>query len=112
MASSSTNNNEKKKGSDDGDTKNGAQPEHTASLHELILNKRTGKYELIDQMSFWAKHLRRQEENRHLTQTEILELSMSEVLSGKVCGKEIEKLMAGESAKAKKKGVAQPPADK
>lgn len=75
------------------------------SLQELILNKRTGKYEVIDRMSFWAKHLRKLEEHRHLTQTEILDLAISEVLSGKIDGEELDKLMDGD-AKAKKKETA------
>lgn len=81
---------------------NGAPPKQ-AGLQELILNKRTGKYEVIDQMSFWAKQLRKQEEHRHLTQTEILDLSICEVLSGKVSKEELDNLMAKGEASAKKK---------
>lgn len=79
------------------------------SLQELILNKRTGKYEVIEQMSFWAKHLRKMEEHRHLTQTEILELAMQEILSGRVSAEDVDKMMAGDAAKAKKEAVEKTP---
>ncbi|MFH2202904.1 MAG: hypothetical protein ABIJ96_07305 [Elusimicrobiota bacterium] len=90
----------------DGGKGNGTPDAAPKPLHELILNKRTGKYECIDRMSFWAKQLRKKEENRHLTQTEILELSISEVLSGKVDGAELDKLMRGEATKVKKPAPA------
>jgi len=45
-------------------------------------------------MSFWAKELRKLEEHRHLTQTEILELAMHQVLSGKVSDDDLVKKMA------------------
>jgi len=61
------------------------------TLEELVLSKLTGKYQVVDSISNWAKHLRQQEEHRHLTQTEVVELAMREVLSGKVSDKEIAK---------------------
>jgi len=101
---------ESKKSKKNSDDSNGAETRER-SLQELILNKRTGKYEVIDQMSFWAKHLRSMEEHRHLTQTEILDLAISQVLSGKADPEEITKLMAGD-AKAKKKEAAEKSAKK
>lgn len=70
------------------------EPAPVKSVEELILERQTGKYEIVEKISFWAKHLRAQESLRHLNQTEILELAMSEVLSEKVSIAEIVKKMA------------------
>ena len=71
------------------------------TLEELVLNKKSGKYPIVPLISYWAKELRKQEEHRHLTQNEILELAMTEVLGGKVSEKELAKgLAAAEKANA------------
>ena len=70
------------------------EPVPVKSVEELILERQTGKYEIVEKISFWAKHLRAQEALRHLSQSDILELAMSEVLSGKVSEAEIVKMMA------------------
>ena len=82
-------------------------------LSKLVLDRKFGKYEIVDRISHWAKELRRMEEHRHLTQTEILELAMSEVLSGKVSEdmleKELKKVLANGAAKKNdKKSVKKP----
>lgn len=80
------------------------QPEEAPLLEQLVLDRKFGKYKIVDRISYWAKELRKLEEHRHLTQTEILELAMTEVLSGKVDEDEIEKkVMAAVSANGAKK---------
>ncbi|MFH1724111.1 MAG: hypothetical protein ABII00_05750 [Elusimicrobiota bacterium] len=64
------------------------------TLEQMILDKTSGKYQVIEIISFWAKQLRTQEEHRHLTQAEILELAMSDVLGGKVSEDELRKKLA------------------
>lgn len=64
------------------------------SLDQLVLDKKEGKYRVVELVSFWAKTLRAKEEHRHLTQNEVLELALTQVLSGDVSEKEVEKLMA------------------
>ncbi len=89
---------------DEKDEKDEKEPEEAPSLEELVLNRKTGKYKIVDRISYWAKELRKLEEHRHLTQTEILELAMTEVLSGKVDEDELEKkVMAAVSANGAKK---------
>ena len=61
------------------------------SLDELVLNKKEGKYRVVELASFWAKTLRAKEEHRHLTQNEVLELALTQVLSGAISEKEVEK---------------------
>lgn len=61
------------------------------SVDQLVLDKKEGKYRVVELVSFWAKTLKGKEEHRHLTQNEILELALHQVLSGEVSEKEIEK---------------------
>lgn len=68
-------------------------PEVEKPLEELILNKTHGKYQAVELIAFHAKFLRTQEDLRHLTPTELLELAMREVLSGKVDEAELMKKM-------------------
>ncbi|TBR23448.1 hypothetical protein EPO15_06005 [bacterium] len=64
------------------------------SLDQMVLDKKEGKYRVVELVSFWAKSLRAKEEHRHLTQNEVLELALTQVLSGEVSEKEVEKLKA------------------
>ena len=85
-----------KKKSKQGD---GRKPPPDASLDQLVLDKKSGKYGLVSLITYWARELRKREEHRHLTQNEILELAMKEVLAGKVSEKDLlSKMLAGESA--------------
>lgn len=71
------------------------------SLEEMILNFPKGKYSAIPLASLWAKELRKREENRHLTSSEILDLALKDVLSGSVDWKHLKKAAAennGDSA--------------
>lgn len=70
------------------------------SLEEMILNFPKGKYSAIPLASLWAKELRKREENRHLTSSEILDLSLKDVLSGAVDWKHLKKAAAESSADA------------
>lgn len=74
------------------------QPAKEPSLEELILNFPTGKYTAIPLAATWAKVLRKREENRHLTQTEVLDLALKDVLNGTIGFKEIKKALAAASA--------------
>lgn len=64
------------------------------TLEELILNFTVGKYTAIPMASIWAKELRRRDEFRHLTSTEILEMALRQVLEGTVGWKELKKVVA------------------
>lgn len=83
----------KKKGKDE---EEGVE-EQSAPLEQLILDKEKGKYQAVDLISEWAKELRKLEEHRHLTQAEIIDLAMSDVLSGRIGEKEIRKRQAASS---------------
>ncbi len=74
-------------------------PQEPKPIEEMILNYQGEKYLAIPLAALWAKVLRRKEENRHLTQNEVLELALREILSGAVDWKEVQK-SAAEAAKA------------
>jgi hypothetical protein len=97
---------QKKKETEEKTSSNGHQ-----SLSQLVLDRKVGKYKMIERISYWAKELRKQEEHRHLTQTEILELAMSEVLSGKVNEEDLDKkikLAAATNGAVKKEADKKP----
>lgn len=83
------------------------------SLEQRVLDKKEGKYRVVELAAFWAKSLRGREEHRHLTQNELLELALEQVLSGEVSEKEVEKAkraapptpVAEEDGKPKKKAL-------
>lgn len=66
----------------------------TKSVDELILDYGVGKYSAIPLTAIWAKELRRREEHRHLTSNEILELALTDVLSGDIGWKDVKKAYA------------------
>lgn len=81
------------------------------TLEELILDKPSGKYEVVELIAFWAKQLRQKEEHRHLTQMEVLERAMHEILSGEVSEKEVAKKMASAApmnGKGKEEAASKP----
>ncbi len=55
-----------------------------ASLQELVLDYKGARYKVVSVAAAWARVLRRQEENRHLTPNEILQRALRDVLSGSV----------------------------
>ena len=59
------------------------------SLEELILNKGDGKYGLIPLASQYALVLRRRDEHRHLTQPEILDIALRQLLEGQVTEEQV-----------------------
>ncbi|MBI3549854.1 MAG: hypothetical protein HY078_12520 [Elusimicrobia bacterium] len=63
-------------------------------LEQLILDRSHGKYALVPMASVWALELRRQEEHRHLTQIEILDMALRDLLTGKVSAEQVEKAAA------------------
>ena len=63
-------------------------------IDQLVLDKKDGKYRVVELVSFHAKALRAKEEHRHLTQNEVLELALTQVLSGEVLEKDLEKARA------------------
>lgn len=66
----------------------------TATLEQLILDRKVGKYASIPLISFWAKELRRREENRHLTLAEILDAAITDVFGGKVSEEDLAEKLA------------------
>ena len=74
--------------------------EQPKSLEEMILNFPKGKYSAIPLASLWAKELRKREENRHLTSSEILDLALKDVLSGSVDWKHLKKAAAESNGEA------------
>ena len=74
------------------------------SVEELILNCEKNKYSAIPLAALWANELRRKEENRHLTQVELLDLAISDVLTGVVDWKDLKKA-AKTAGKAAADGV-------
>jgi hypothetical protein len=55
-----------------------------ATLQELVLDYKGARYKVVPVAAAWARVLRRQEENRHLTPNEILQRALRDVLSGAV----------------------------
>ena len=77
------------------------------NLEKLILDRKEGKYAIVALISFWAKELCKLEENRHLTQTDLLEKAMAEVLGGHVAIEALEKrMMEGVAPEAKGDALA------
>ena len=66
-------------------------------LDYLVLDYQKSKYDAIPLAAEWSKILRRKEENRHLTPSEILDLAMRDVLSGRITWKDAYKTPASES---------------
>ncbi len=64
------------------------------NLEQMVLDKRSGKYEVVARIAFWAKELRKLEEHRHLTQNDLLERAMEDVLGGRVSEGELIKRIA------------------
>ena len=60
----------------------------------MILNFPAGKYSAIPLAALWAKVLRRKEEHRHLTQNEILDLALKDVLGGEITWRDAKKFAA------------------
>lgn len=58
-------------------------------LEQMILDQPTGKYALVSLATSWALDLRRREEYRHLTQVEILDLAIKDLLSGRVTPEQV-----------------------
>lgn len=54
------------------------------SIEQLILDQGDGKYGLVPLASTWALILRRRDENRHLTQPELLDLALRQLLTGEI----------------------------
>lgn len=65
---------------------------------ELILNYPEGKYDAIPLAAAWAKILRGREENRHLTQSELLDVAIRDVLSGEIVWKDVQKALKNKEA--------------
>ncbi|MBI4386590.1 MAG: hypothetical protein HY551_04350 [Elusimicrobia bacterium] len=61
------------------------------SVEQLVLDQMVGKYDLVPLASVWALELRRREENRHLSQPEILDLALRDILTGQIAPEEIRK---------------------
>lgn len=61
-----------------------AAPAEEKGLEQLMLDQLTGKYPLVPLASIWALELRRREENKHLSQSEILDMALNDLLRGKV----------------------------
>lgn len=77
------------------ETKSAKSPgEVEANLDYLILDYPKSKYEAIPLAAEWVKALRRREENRHLTPSELLDLAMRDVLSGRISWKDVNQTSA------------------
>ena len=58
-------------------------------LQQLILDKAKEKYLIVPLAAEWAKELKKTEEFRHMTQNEILDMSLVDVITGKVTWKKL-----------------------
>lgn len=94
MAKKAESANKNGKDSSDKSSKKTEEKPVEKTLEELILNFSVGKYTAIPMASIWAKELRRRDEFRHLTSTEILEMALRQVLEGTVGWKELKKVVA------------------
>ena len=63
-------------------------------LEELILDKAKEKYLLVPLAAEWAKELKKSEEWRHMTQNEILDKSLEDVISGSITWEKLKKMAA------------------
>lgn len=73
------------------------QGEAIVPLDYLVLDYQKSKYDAIPLAAEWSKILRRKEENRHLTPSEILDLAMRDVLSGRITWKDAYKTPSSDS---------------
>jgi hypothetical protein len=60
------------------------------TLENLVLDAMSGKYSIVPLAAGWAKIIRRREENRHLTQNDIIKLALRQVLDGQVTWKDVD----------------------
>lgn len=80
-------------------------------LEQLILDKAKEKYNLVPLAAAWAKEIKKTEEFRHMTQNEILDKALEDVISGAVTWATLDKAKESngaaeaeeEAPKAKKK---------
>lgn len=67
-------------------------PSEDKTLEELLLDSKIQRYKLVSLAARWAEELKGKEEYKYLTFNELLELSLKDILSGKVSEEEILKL--------------------
>lgn len=67
-------------------------PSEEKKLEELLFDSKIEKYKLVPLAARWAKELKNKEEYKYLTFNELLELSLKDILSGKVSPETISKL--------------------
>lgn len=67
-------------------------------LEELVLDKAKEKYLLVPLAAEWAKELKKSEEFRHMTQNEILDKSLEDVISGAITWEKLKKVAAASAA--------------
>jgi len=63
-------------------------------LQELILDHAKEKYLIVPLAAEWAKELKRTEEFRHMTQNEILDKSLYDVITGAITWDKVKKIIA------------------
>ncbi len=59
-------------------------PSDEKKLEELLLDTKVEKYKLVPLAARWAEEIRNKEEYKYLTFNELLEISLKDILSGKV----------------------------
>ena len=68
------------------------QTPEEAPLQQLMLNTKIEKYKLIPIAMRWVRELEKREENKGLTQAQILDLALKDILTGTISMEEISKL--------------------
>ena len=61
-------------------------------LEQLVLNRTEGKYALVPLAAIWAKEIKRQQENAHLSTAQVLDVALKAVLTGEVTWDSVKKL--------------------
>jgi hypothetical protein len=64
----------------------------TASIEEILLDVKSGKYKLIPVATRWIAEISKKEEYKYFTFNQLLEAALKDILTGKVSIEEIEKL--------------------
>lgn len=81
-------------------------------LEQLVLDKAKEKYLLVPLAAEWAKELKKSEEFRHMTQNEILDKSLEDVISGAITWEKLEKAQKESNGAAEAEAEAEAPKKK
>ena len=79
------------------------QENNNKSLQELISDTKFNKYRLVSLATRWIEEIKHKEEYKYCSSTELIEIALKDIITGKVTPEEIEKLPPIEAKKKTEK---------